>query len=666
MCGIFGLIQAPGSSLNEAQTRALVEGLYELSQSRGKEASGLAVKSRAAIDLAKAPIGASEFIKRPVIRSLLAGALMQPSRDGEPLVLMGHARMVTNGGAHQHDNNQPVVRGDLTCIHNGIIVNDAQIWERHPDLHRKFEVDTEAFLALVAKGENAGLSLPASVRAAFRECVGANSIALMSGRTEALTLGTTNGSLFWTVGTSGREAIFASERFILETIIGHAEDGGFSADRIEQIQPGYGVVVDPRSLAFEHFSLVGEGELPAILSNHSPCEVRDHLIEADQPLPFAGQSAVGEVEDLLKIDLPKIRALRRCTRCVLPETFPFIAYDADGVCNFCQNHRPLKLRGKSALLSDLGVSSEAQAGNARVLVPLSGGRDSCYGIHYAVKDLGLKPVAYTYDWGMVTDLARRNISRMCGALKIEHVLVSANIRQKRDFISKNVSAWLKSPHLGAIPLFMAGDKQFFYYANLLKKQMRLDSILFSMNPLERTDFKVGFCGINENYIKEIHYNPSLFNKIRLAAFFGGQFLKNPAYLNQSLVDSFSAYISYYFIDRGYLSIFNYIPWEESKIEDTLIGEYDWEISPDTKSTWRIGDGTASFYNYIYYRVAGFTENDTFRSNQIREGLISREQAMASLEEDNRPRAQSIREYCSLIGLSAADALRVINRMPTLY
>ena len=41
----------------------------------------------------------------------------------------------------------------------------------------------------------------------------------------------------------------------------------------------------------------------------------------------------------------------------------------------------------------------------------------------------------------------------------------------------------------------------------------------------------------------------------------------------------------------------------------------------------IGDGTAAFYNYVYQTIAGFTEHDTFRSNQIREGMITREQAM---------------------------------------
>ena len=35
------------------------------------------------------------------------------------------------------------------------------------------------------------------------------------------------------------------------------------------------------------------------------------------------------------------------------------------------------------------------------------------------------------------------------------------------------------------------------------------------------------------------------------------------------------------------------------------------------------DGKTAFNNFVYFTVAGFSEYDNFRSNQIREGLISR-------------------------------------------
>jgi len=357
--------------------------------------------------------------------------------------------------------------------------------------------------------------------------------------------------------------------------------------------------------------------------------------------------------------------LRRCTKCVLPETFPFIRFDDSGVCNFCNNHRPHALKGETKLRQEL-ESVRRGDGKPEILFPISGGRDSCYALHVVVRDFGIKPVAYTYDWGMVTDLARRNISRMCGALGIEHVLISADIRRKREYIRTNVSAWLRKPHLGTVPLFMAGDKQLWYYANMLKDEMGLARTLFSMNPLERTDFKVGFCGIDESYYKEHHYELTFANKLRLGGFYMGQFLLNPAYINASLLDSAFAYFSYYLIPKDFTLIFDYLPWREHEVESTLLGQYGWETSPDTKSTWRIGDGTAAFYNYIYLKVAGFSENDTFRSNQIREGLMTRREAIEKIYEDNQPRVASIAWYFDTIGLDAIEAVKTINRMRIHY
>ena len=47
---------------------------------------------------------------------------------------------------------------------------------------------------------------------------------------------------------------------------------------------------------------------------------------------------------------------------------------------------------------------------------------------------------------MVTDLGRRNISRMCAALGVENIIVAANIEKKRKWIQLNLEAWLKNPH----------------------------------------------------------------------------------------------------------------------------------------------------------------------------------------------------------------------------
>ncbi len=163
-------------------------------------------------------------------------------------------------------------------------------------------------------------------------------------------------------------------------------------------------------------------------------------------------------------------------------------------------------------------------------------------------------------------------------------------------------------------------------------------------------------------------SPIPFQKIKLIYYYLTNFAKNPSYLNSSIFDTISAFYSYYFIKReGYVNLFDFYSWDENKIEKTLINDYNWELSNDTTSTWRIGDGTAPFYNYIYLTVAGFTENDTFRSNQIREGKITRDFALAkSYEENSFPRWESIKRCCDTIGIDFDDSINVINKMPRLY
>ncbi len=157
------------------------------------------------------------------------------------------------------------------------------------------------------------------------------------------------------------------------------------------------------------------------------------------------------------------------------------------------------------------------------------------------------------------------------------------------------------------------------------------------------------------------------SQIKLFGFIFKNILKNPKYINSSIFDTLGSYVVRYVSPKkDYFHFFDYYRWDEKEIVDTIIDEYDWETANDTESTWRIGDGTASFYNYIYYTVAGFTESDTFRSNQIREGMITREEAMKLAVMENQPRYESIKWYLDIVGLDFKDTIKIINNMPKLY
>ena len=128
-----------------------------------------------------------------------------------------------------------------------------------------------------------------------------------------------------------------------------------------------------------------------------------------------------------------------------------------------------------------------------IVVGFSGGRDSSYGLGILKNSLDSNFVAVSYDWGMVTDLARRNQARVVGNLGVEHVWVSANISKKRKNIKKNFLAWLSKPNIGLVPLLMAGDKEWQKQLFNAASNKQTNYVVQFQSPFEHY-FKYGFTG----------------------------------------------------------------------------------------------------------------------------------------------------------------------------
>ncbi|HUS51051.1 MAG TPA: hypothetical protein VMZ91_12860 [Candidatus Paceibacterota bacterium] len=673
MCGIFGVLVNKKSKVETNFFKSLTDSLFKISESRGKEAAGFALLSGNAIKIYKQPGPASVLIRGKKYKEVFYNLNVKDSAKDKtsiyPLGIIGHTRLVTKGALEINQNNQPVIRDGLVGVHNGIIVNVEKLWKDFSDLERKYEVDTEIILALIRMFLKEKKSLTEAVINTFGLIKGSVSIALLFNNINGLLLATNTGSLYFYLNKGEDFLIFASELDILKRVL--KRHGLEKSDsRIYHIEPGTGYFVDLDDLKTKKFLFYEKEDFEPEKNLASFYLDIIDLSDYNKNNLFSGENNRADSE--LKITPtfsfpgPNQLNLKRCTRCILPETMPFIEFDDKGVCNYCRSYKKIELKDKSILEEIIRKHRNTSDKRPDCLVAFSGGRDSSYGLHYIKKVLKMNPIAYSYDWGMITDLGRRNQARLCGELGIEHIIVSGDIRRKREYIRKNVLAWLKKPDLGMVPLFMAGDKQYFYYANKIMRKTETKMIIMCENPLERTHFKHGFCGIKHKSADIPPYFFSLLDKIKIAAYYAKQFITNPSYLQSSVVDTLTGYISYYLIPHNYLYLYDFIGWGEEKILSTLRNEYDWETANDTKTTWRIGDGTVAFYNYIYYAIAGFTENDTFRSNQIREGIITREEALKLIEEDNKPRYESIKWYCETIGIDFEETLKTINSAPKLY
>ena len=607
MCGIFGQISK--KRINKLNLEVIVKH----SEQRGVDSSGLIYFKNSRYKVDKADLNIEKLLRK--------------SKPYDSSVILGHSRLITNGLG----DNQPVVKDNICVIHNGIIVNEEEIWQKLKTT-RDLKIDSEVIAAIASEHLKDGGDFSDVADKILQMCRGVVACALIVPSLGKIVLFSNNGSLY--VGLIGEDVYFASEKYALTQI---------KCKNIEQVKSQHFFIDIPKSnsnIEINNISTRKEDLIPEFVINKNQ-------------------------EKLLKYE--KVLDLKRCSKCILPETMPYIKFDSKGVCNYCHNYKKRNKPKPKDELFQLVENYRKPGQELDCIVPFSGGRDSCYGLHLVLEELGMKPVTYTYDWGMVTDLGRRNISQMCGDLGVENIIIAADISQKRRNIKMNLQAWLKSPHLGMMAILTAGDKHFFRHVESIKKQTGINLNLWGVNPLETTHFKTGFLGLKPDFEEDKVYSNGVMKQIKYHSKRFKAMIQSPGYYNRSLWDTLSGeYFRSFTEKQDYFHIFDYYRWDEKEVNNTLIGKYAWETAVDTSTTWRIGDGTAGFYNYVYYTVAGFTEHDTFRSNQIREGQMTRAEALKLVKDENRPRYKNIRWYLDTLGMDFEEVIGIVNSIPKIY
>jgi glucosamine 6-phosphate synthetase-like amidotransferase/phosphosugar isomerase protein len=155
--------------------------------------------SSSAVSVHKRRSGASELLDEVHV----------PSASTQVLV---HVRDYTKGHPTIEANNHPIRHGAVVGIHNGIIVNDEEIFCRYgfERAHPEMTVDSEAIFALAEHAQGNPEAL--------EELHGAMATAWLDERSPStLFLARAAGRPLW-VGTGGKELFFASTRDALELV----------------------------------------------------------------------------------------------------------------------------------------------------------------------------------------------------------------------------------------------------------------------------------------------------------------------------------------------------------------------------------------------------------------------------------------------------------------
>lgn len=119
-----------------------------------------------------------------------------------------------------------------------------------------------------------------------------------------------------------------------------------------------------------------------------------------------------------------------CSKCVYPAVSATpLTFDANGVCTGCRtagqrDQADWKRRGE--MLKEL-ANEYRSSSNYDILIPVSGGKDSYWQTHVAVKELGLKVLLVTYHGNNYLPEGEYNLFRMRECFDVDHIVVRPSI-----------------------------------------------------------------------------------------------------------------------------------------------------------------------------------------------------------------------------------------------
>ncbi len=318
----------------------------------------------------------------------------------------------------------------------------------------------------------------------------------------------------------------------------------------------------------------------------------------------------------------------RCTKCLMPDTYPDIHFDEAGVCNHCREHREVELLGEERFLEKIHSKRGA---DYDCVLGISGGKDSSYVAYLAKKKFGLRPLAVSYDFPFMVDLARRNIKAVCESLDIELLVVKSR---------NNFEFNLMRNHLMSLAGTGTtwGQCMFCHYGieAVLYEKAKSRGIPFILSGVTRSEtwWNPGSrMGILAQRLKKL----PIAEKIQFGIHQGRAYM---GLVDQRLQFPIPGNSCFNVYGRAHaptdgpetINVFNYIEWDQALIEKTLREETGWQ-KPNKALTWRYDCILEPLLDYTFKKEFGISSAGLYICGLIRSGKVSRADAMQMVTEN---------------------------------
>jgi len=354
-----------------------------------------------------------------------------------------------------------------------------------------------------------------------------------------------------------------------------------------------------------------------------------------------------------RLVLEQVHELKRCTKCVMPETQETITFDNKGVCNVCNNqvikNEKIDWKKKKEEFKEL-ISQYKGKNDYDCIVPFSGGKDSTWTLYSLVKHFGMKPLVVSFDHLFLRPVVLANTKRTMKKLGVDYLKFSPNWKVVRELMLES--------------LRRKGDFCWHCHTGIFSYPMQI-AIKFNV-PLiiwgEPSSEYTAYYGYDENEeVDEKRFNRFVNLGITaedMEGFLGGKVsardLKPFTYPKLKDLKK---------IGVRSVCLGSYVPWDVKKQVAIIQQELGWqgdkvEFVPDGYNYEKIECMIEGAREYLKYIKRGWCRPAHLASIDIRNNRMTREEGMEMVKEYEPMRPASLDYLLEILGLTEEEFMKI--------
>ena len=345
--------------------------------------------------------------------------------------------------------------------------------------------------------------------------------------------------------------------------------------------------------------------------------------------------------------------LKRCTKCLLPETHETITFDEKGVCNVCNGleikNKKIDWKKKKDEFDEL-IELNRGKNDYDCIVPFSGGKDSTWTLYYLMKEYKIKPLVVRFDHGFLRSGLNENAKNTFKKLGVDVINFSPNWHLVRklmlqSLLEKGDFCWHCHTGIFSYPMWVA-----------LRYQVPL--IIWGEPSAEYTAYY--------SYEQEEEVDEKRFNRyvnlgissddmqIRLGEDIDERDLKPYSYPPLKELRR----LNYRSVCLG-----SYIPWDVKKQSEIISKELNWkgdevENVPEIYSYEKIECYMQGVRDYLKYIKRGYTRPSHLTSIDVRNKRMKRVEGVKIIDENEGKRPPSLDIFLEYVGLEEKEFIEI--------